>query len=78
VSLKLYRRVPGGLEPSPVEPSDWRTRLRSRRWRTPELENPEIEPISAKRAVLFFGALLVLTFVLLVLGNLARVWTVPT
>jgi hypothetical protein len=78
VSLKLYRRVPGGLEPSPVEPRDWRTRLRSRRWRTPALENPEIEPISARRAVLFFGTLLVMTFVLLVLGNLARVWTVPT
>ena len=74
MSLKLYRPVPGGLRPSPVEQRNWRGRLRSRRWAPAPLENPERQPVRPLGGVLFFGALAVLTFVLLVFGYGTGFW----
>ncbi len=75
VSLKLYRPVPGGLEPSPVEPKDWRRRLRSPRWAVARLANPEAREASPLGAVLLFGGLAGATFVLLLLGYLTGFWS---
>jgi hypothetical protein len=77
MSLKLYRPVPGGLEPAPVEQKNWRRRLRSRKWDVPELRNPEIGSIRPRAGVLFFGALGLLTFVLLIVGRSIGYWTLP-
>ena len=74
MSLKLYRPSPGGLEPSPVEHRDWRRRLRSRRWRAAPLGNPDVEAVGPNGAVLFFGSLLLITFVLLLLGYGTGFW----
>jgi hypothetical protein len=74
MSLKLYRPVPGGLEPAPVEQENWRGKLRSRRWRAAALENPEGQAVRARGGVLVFGVLALLTFVLLVLGYSTGVW----
>ena len=74
MSLRLHRQVPGGLEPSRAEPADWRRSLRARRWRAARLDNPEVEPVGPAGAILFFGALAVLTFVLLVLGYGTHFW----
>ena len=77
VSLKLYRPTPTGLEPSPVEQRTWRSRLRSRRWNAAALSNPEMQPTSARLAVLFWVALAALTFVVIVVGYGLNVWTMP-
>lgn len=74
MSLKLYRPTPTGLEPSPVEQRTWRSRLRSRRWKPAELENPELAPTSTRMAVVFWVVLAVLTFVLLVVGYSTGFW----
>jgi hypothetical protein len=74
MSLKLYRPVPGGVEPSPVEEKNWRRRLRSRRWRAAALENPEVAPIGALGGVLFFAGLAVLTLIVLLLGYGTGFW----
>ncbi len=74
MSLKLYRRSPRGLEPSTVEQTNWRARLRSRRWRAAELRNPEGAPPSPLAAVALFGFLAAATFVLLVLGYGSGFW----
>lgn len=74
MSLKLYRPVPGGLEPSPVEQKNWRARLRSPRWHAAELGNPEGTETSPRAAALFFAALALLTFVLLLLGYGTGFW----
>ena len=74
MSLKLYRPVPGGLEPSPVEERDWRRRLRSPRWSAARLANPEAQEASPLGAVLLFGGLAAATFVLLVLGYATGFW----
>jgi hypothetical protein len=42
VSLKLYRPGPDGLEPASVVTEDYRTRLRSRRWRLPPLRKARL------------------------------------
>jgi hypothetical protein len=68
MSLKLYRPTPDGLEPHPVEARHWRGRLRSRRWRPAELENPEVAGPRPAYAVLLFLGLGALTFVVLLLG----------
>ena len=75
MSLKLYRPVPGGVRPSPVEQRNWRARLRSRRWRAAPLENPEREGLRPISGVIFFGGLAVLTFVLLVVGYTTGFWS---
>jgi hypothetical protein len=75
VTLKLYRPMPDGqMEPSPVEPKDYRRQLRSRRWRAAELANAEVSKTNPAIAVLFIVALLALTFVLLVAGYASGFW----
>ena len=74
MSLKLYRPSPGGMEPSTAVNQDYRTRLRSRRWRLPPLRNPEAQPVTAVGAVVLLGGLAVLTFVILVAGYAAGFW----
>ena len=66
MSLKLYRPGPGGLERSSAVGEDYRSRLRSRRWRLPALRNPEAQPATAAGAVVLLGGLALLTFVILV------------
>ena len=72
----------GGLEPRPVTPADWQDQLRSPRWgtglrrdRLPELKNPEQEPTSRFRSVLFWVVLAAATFVLLVAGYGSGFWS---
>ena len=82
MTLKLHRPDgEGGLEPRPALERHWRDQLRSPRWgsglqdgRMPELRNPEMNPTSRLRSVLFWGALAVLTFVLLVAGYGTGFW----
>ena len=74
MSLKLYRRAPEGLEPSPVEPANWRASLRSPRWNPAELKNPEADVAGPRGAVLLFAGLAALTFILLVLGYGSGFW----
>ncbi len=74
MSLKLYRPVEGGLEPRPVQPRDWRTRLRTARWAPSRLANPESETAGPFQGVLLFGGLAGLTLVLLLLGYLTGFW----
>jgi hypothetical protein len=82
MTLKLYKPdEEGGLEPRAVVESDWRTQLRSPRWgtalgrrRLPDLKNPEMNPTSRLRSVLFWGGLGALTFVVLVVGYSVRLW----
>jgi hypothetical protein len=85
VTLQLHRPDgKGGLEPRPADeaPVDWRTQLRSTRWgasltggRLPRLGNPEMNPTSAARSVVFWGLLAGLTFVLLVVGYGTGFWS---
>jgi hypothetical protein len=83
VTLKLHRPDgEGGLEPRLVEEPDWRVQLRSPRWgkklpggRLPSLKNPEMNPTSRLLAVLFWGGLGFLTFVLLVVGYGTGFWS---
>jgi len=75
VSLKLYRPVTRGLEPSPVEQKSWRHRLRSSRWDAAPLENPEGQEAGPLGAVLLFGGLAAVTFVALVIGYGIGFWS---
>jgi cytochrome b561 len=68
MTLKLHRPGPDGLEPNPVQVETWRARLRSRRWSPPPLANPEQAPTSTRMAVAFWLALVLITFVSLLLG----------
>ena len=76
MSLQLHRPDgKGGLEVRPVTDQNWRNQLRSPRWgaslkggRLPELANPEMNPTSTLRAVLFWVVLAVLTFAVIVAG----------
>ncbi len=82
MTLKLHRPDgEGGLEPRLVNEPDWRDQLRSPRWgqglrrhRLPGLKNEEMNPTSRLMAVLFWGGLGFLTFVLLVLGYGTGFW----
>ena len=82
MTLKLHRPDgEGGLEPRPVSDQTWRDQLRSPRWgsslkggRIPELKNPEMNPTSILRSVLFWLGLAALTFVLLVAGYGTGFW----
>jgi len=75
VSLKLHRPTSEGLVPTPVQEENWRRRLRAARWRPAPLENPEATEVSGASGVLFFGALAVLTFLLIVGGSLIGLWS---
>lgn len=72
--LKLYRPGPDGLEENPVEQRTWRSRLRSRRWNPAPLGNTELQPTSARMALLFWLALATLTFSVLVVGYGIGFW----
>ncbi len=74
MSLKLYRQGPEGLEPAPTEGADWRSRLRSPRWRPPGLRNPEASLVSPLSAVALLAALAVVTFVLILAGYGTGFW----
>jgi hypothetical protein len=82
VTLQLHRPDgEGGLEPRPVVEPDWRTQLRSARWgsslehgRLPEIKNPEMNPTSRFRSVLFWVSLGIVTFALLVVGYGTGFW----
>jgi hypothetical protein len=72
----------GGLEPRAVVESDWRTQLRSARWgtglrgdRLPALKNPEMNPTSRFRSVLFWAGLAFATFVLVAVGYSTGFWS---
>ncbi|MEO6207067.1 MAG: hypothetical protein ABIP77_03840 [Candidatus Limnocylindrales bacterium] len=83
MSLQLHRPDgEGGLEPRPVTDQDWQNQLRSPRWgttlrrnRLPELRNPEMEPTSRLRSVLFWLALATATFVILIAGYGSGFWS---
>jgi hypothetical protein len=83
MSLQLHRPDgEGGLEPRPVADPDWRNHLRSARWgtdlrgdRLPELKNPEMDPTSRFRSVLFWLALAFATFVIVALGYSTGFWS---
>jgi len=85
MTLQLHRPDgEGGLEPVPVEEADWRTQLRSPRWgmslersRLPGLANPEMNPTSRFRSVLFWLGLGIVTFALLVVGYGTGFWSLP-
>jgi hypothetical protein len=71
----------GGLQPRPVTDQDWQNQLRSPRWgsslrgeRLPELQNPEMNPTSRLRSVLFWLFLGALTFAILVAGYGSGFW----
>jgi hypothetical protein len=82
MTLKLHRPDgEGGLEPRQVVEPDWRTQLESPRWgtglergRLPDLKNPEMNPTSRLRSVLFWLGLGVATFLLLVAGYGSGFW----
>ncbi|MDH4141528.1 MAG: hypothetical protein OEV61_02860 [Chloroflexota bacterium] len=82
MTLRLHRPDgEGGLEPRPVTDQDWQNQLRSPRWgralrrdRLPELANPEMNPTSRLRSVLFWLVLGAATFVLLVAGYGSGFW----
>ena len=82
MSLQLHRPDgKGGVEPRPVNETNWRRGMLSRRWglnrpdgQLPELKNPEMEPTSTWLAVAFWLGLGALTFLLLVAGYGTRFW----
>lgn len=75
MTLQLHRPDgKGGLEPRAVITPDWRTQLRSPRWRVARLANREMNPTSTARAVAFWVALGILTFGALVLGYGSGFW----
>ncbi|MFP5343378.1 MAG: hypothetical protein ACLGIJ_10725 [Candidatus Limnocylindria bacterium] len=83
MTLRLHRPDgKGGLEPRPVTPGDWQEQLRSSRWgraakdgRLPELRNPEMNPTSRFRSVIFWLVLGAATFGILVVGYGSGFWT---
>jgi hypothetical protein len=85
MSLQLHRPDGrGGLEPRPVNETNWRRSLRSRRWgnnrrngELPELKNPEMNPTSTAMAVAFWLSLAAITFVILVVGYGSGFWHPP-
>lgn len=74
MTLKLYEPTPNGLEPSRVEASNWRSRLRSRRWDPAPIENPDVKKTTPLAAILFFAGLAAATFVVLLLGYGSGFW----
>ena len=72
----------GGLEPKPVVDRDWHDALQSPRWGAalkggtlPKLKNPEMNPTSKARSILFWLGLGATTFVLLVVGYGTGFWS---
>jgi hypothetical protein len=85
MTLQLHRPDgEGGLEPVPPADADWRTQLQSPRWgtslegdRLPRLGNPEMNPTSRFRSVLFWLGRGIVTFAILVLGYGTGFWNLP-
>ncbi len=83
MTLQLHRPDGrGGLEPRPVDEPDYRKLLRSPRWgkalsgsRLPRLANPEMNPTSRLRSVVFWVGLAAATFVILVVGYSTGLWS---
>jgi hypothetical protein len=86
MSLQLHRPDgKGGLEPRAVADDNWHQQLRSPRWgaslkggKPPKLANPEMNPTSRLRSVMFWLALGVLTFVVIVVGYGSNYFTYRT
>jgi hypothetical protein len=82
MSLQLHRPDGrGGIERRTVRDDAWRRTLRSPRWgkslrggQLPKLANPEMNPASTARSVLFWASLAVVTFVLLIAGYGTGFW----
>lgn len=82
MTLQLHRPDgQGGLETRPDADPNWRDGMRSIRWgaslkggRLPALRNPEMNPTSALRSVLFWVALAAITFGVIVAGYGSGVW----
>ena len=82
MTLQLHRPDgKGGLEVRTVTDQNWRNQLRSSRWgaslkggRLPELSNPEMNPTSSGRAVLFWVVLAAITFAIVVAGYAIGLW----
>lgn len=82
MTLKLHKPDgEGGLAPGPLDQPDWHTQLRSERWgsglprgRLPEMKNPEMNPTSRLRSVLFWLSLGAVTFAVLVVGYGTGFW----
>ena len=85
MSLQLHRPDgKGGLEVRPGTEEHYRSTLRSSRWgaalkggRLPELRNPEMNPTSTARAVVFWLVLGLVTFALIVAGYTTGLWSFP-
>ncbi len=75
MSLQLHRPDgQGGLERRSVVEPNWRRQLQSPRWNVPKLANTEMRPTSTLAGMLFWLALAVLTFVLLMVGYGTGFW----
>jgi hypothetical protein len=82
MSLQLHRPDgKGGFEVRTGNDTAWREGLRSSRWgaslkggKLPALTNPEMNPTSSARAVVFWVALSVITFAVIMAGYLLGIW----
>jgi len=82
MSLQLHRPDgKGGIERRTVRDDGWRRQMRSPRWgkslrggQLPRLANPEMNPTSTARSVLFWISLAAVTFVVLVIGYGSGFW----
>ncbi len=82
MTLQLHRPDgKGGVEPRPVEDENWRNQLESPRWgsalkggRLPALKNPEMNPTSIMRSVVFWLGLAAATFGIIVVGYGTGFW----
>ncbi len=85
MSLQLHRPDgKGGLEVRPVTDKNWRNQLRAPRWgaslkggKLPALANPEMNPTSSLRSVLFWVVLAIVTFVVIVAGYGTGLFALP-
>ncbi len=83
MSLQLHRPDgKGGLEVRAGTEQNYRSTLRSPRWgaalrggRLPELANPEMNPTSTARSVVFWVVLGAITFGLIVAGYASGLWS---
>ncbi len=75
MSLKLYRPTSdGAMEPVPAAPKDYRTQLRSRRWKPAAFSNAESGKTNPWIGLFVILALAALTFAVLVLGYGSHFW----
>ncbi len=85
MSLQLHRPDgKGGLEVRTGTEENYRSTLRSSRWgaalkggQLPELRNPEMNPTTSARAVVFWLVLGLVTFALIVAGYTTGLWSFP-